>query len=531
VVCRWSINLNKPPNLIVRSNQNRSSGHGPYIRTLRPRKKRAFNYQWSQPETGIKGAFSRRYKTFFTVFALVVTIGVISGLKIGVIYTSEAKLSVGAHLPRPLSDEGEHQAEPDPFIAKADALRELALIKSPTITRKTVDAVGISALYPDVWSKIQNPQLPFWMDLFSPILSSLGIKNSANNRDELIAKRKAWLIDGAHNRFLGSVKASQQADSNIISIKLRHKDPVIAVSATSELLRIYKEHRNELFGHKRQSEVFRPDREKYANLLKTADSDIEEYRKLHKITSLPQQISVHETQARTLKKEILNTETLLKANEAKLDDARQELALPLQEKEKPPANTATSQSKLSEMRETLAYLEETKENLARDPVTNRQDLRNIGDNITALKKYIEKQQGPATKVEAPTLNPARQNLEIKIRRLETDAVALRERLVSRKLDYEAAIDLLRSDEQLEKELNTLKMKREEALKKLEEQTELMRQASIRDDELQRSTDNISIIQSPTVSYPATNMAIVLMLISIPVGILLGLLTVRTLEYR
>lgn len=526
---RWSIHLNKPPKLIVRPQQNRSSGHGPYIRTLRPRQKRAFSYHWSQPEKGIQGAFSRRYKAFFSVFALVVITGLLSGLKIGVIYTSEAKLSVGAMNPGIYGTE--NHSPPSLSTADADALREIALIKSPTITRKTVDAVGISALYPDVWLKIQNPKLPFWIDFVAPIMSGLGLKHGFDNKDELTAKRKVWLLDSAYTRFLDSLRASQQADSSIISVKLRHKDPVIAVSATSELLRIYKEHRNELFGHKRQSEAFRPEQEKYANLLKAADRDIEEYKNKNKITSISQKSSAYETQARTLKKEILKTETLLKQTETRLEDSRQELALPPQEKEKLPSNTATHQSKLSEMRETLAYLEETRENLARDPVTNRQDLRNIGDNIAALKKYIDKQQGPTTKTDLPAQNPARQSLETKIRRLEADSATLRERLVSQKLDYEATIDKLRSYDLMEKGLNELRIKREEALKKLEEQTELMRQASIRDDELQRSTDNISIIQSPTISSPATNMAIVLMLLSIPAGMLLGLLTVRALEYR
>ena len=117
------------------------------------------------------------------------------------------------------------------------------------------------------------------------------------------------------------------------------------------------------------------------------------------------------------------------------------------------------------MRETLAYLEETRENLARDPVTNRQDLRNIGDNIAALKKYIDKQQGPTTKTDLPAQNPARQSLETKIRRLEADSATLRERLVSQKLDYEATIDKLRSYDLMEKGLNELRIKREEALKK------------------------------------------------------------------
>jgi len=188
---------------------------------------------------------------------------------------------------------------------------EIAILKSSSLVAELVDRVGVNHLYgyPDrtlkgkLFKKNQKPEIP--------------------------------PIEKVRKSVLKNLQVSRIPKSNAIKVTFNWPDPVIAARAVNELVDLYFVQHLKVHANPQTYALLEQQAKKWELKLKESEKQLEDFKRLHAITSLPQQrtilltsLSEAESQRKKTESKIQETAELVASLEAWLSNLDQNVQLP-----------------------------------------------------------------------------------------------------------------------------------------------------------------------------------------------------------
>ncbi|MFM8444261.1 MAG: hypothetical protein ACKN9W_13115 [Methylococcus sp.] len=470
---------------------------------------------------------------FLLVFLLVVLTSIFLASRLGNRHIAEAFLSVQTHPETNLGLPAEEDVNP---------AREVDRLRGRLIALKTLDRIGIDTLYPDIGAAIQGKPLPLWVELSHQLNHRLFHGSPPESVEAQAEEHRQWLLESAVRRFRGALSVRLEGNSSRILLGYRHHDRDRAIAALGEFLKVYQEARQRLYAP-RQARRLRLKLAIQRSRLEALDLRIASI-----IREASMQKQVGATAAQTAREDelgnkIRKTQQALGRLEEKLRTLRGG-DQPAHPSEPTAASRPSSMdpAALAGMRETLMNLERMREQIRARPYTSGQGLGEIEDKIKSLKNFLHRHEAAKTRVES---------VEAETLRLQREIAALhgqlevfnqqREKESDRqKLEFTALRQQL---EAMQKEPNALEiyfaLTPEEArqIKTLRREREELRQTHTVSlaqwDEIERVNrtrrqrlDRVRVLQPPEETGSEKRWAILLSLLSVPLGLLMAILMDR-----
>ena len=400
---------------------------------------------------------------------------------------------------------------------------ELELIESPAIRQKTVESIGLSVLYPDIGSKIRLEQPPLWMKLGISLKKLFPGHDPQSSEEKILADRNLRLKENAMNRFQHSLKIAVTDDGNVITIYFRHQDRLIATAALRILLKAYLKSRCDIHAPE-DAKPYEIQLRQSGETLRSIENRIEELGQNGDVSLLMEKKKSLIRQRDAMSASIQETQQSLQAVESKLESKRDLLknAKSHVASNALPADPAV----LLKMRETLADLETTRTMLLGKPGLLDQDLRDIEGKIASLKAFLKRNESPRSGSAEPSGGKAGDDEDKELIKLSNEAVNLRKRLDSKQRDYDFIVAQLESSTALEKRLNGLMAEKDAASQNLAEYSKRLQEINAINEVRRQAEKNIKIIQAPRTAHLDTALSGIIILLSIPLGLLMALLIDR-----
>ena len=470
---------------------------------------------------------------FLLVFLLVVLTSVFLAFRLGNRQLAEARLYV---LSNPVPNV-ESVTEGD-----ASVRREIDMLKSRLLSKRTLDRIGIEALYPDIGSLIQGGRLPLWVELSRKMKTRLFRGPSPESPEALADERRQWLLDTALRRFRGALTVRQEGASAFITLGYRHDDRDMTVAVLGEFLKVYQEARQRLYAP-RQARTLQVKLELQRSRLETLDSRIAAV-----VRKSSQQKRAHATAAQIargdeLANKIRETQQALARLEKKLESRRggAKQVNPPKPRVTPPP-TPLDPVVLAGMRETLLNLEKTREQILAAPHTTRKDLVVIDDKIKSLKNFLSRRQpvGPSVEpVDAETqrlqreitalrgqLEALNQARDTESGQLQLEFAALWQQLEGMQKEQNALEAHLALTAQQTRQLDALRREREAVAQThtalLAQWNEIERINRVR----RQALESVRVLQAPLDVGADTRWTLLFSLLSVPLGLLMAVLIDR-----
>lgn len=470
---------------------------------------------------------------FLLVFLLVVLTSVFLAFRLGNRYLAEARLYV---LPNPVPNMGSVSE------GETSMRREMDMLKSRWLSKRTLDRLTIEAVYPDIGSSIQSGRLPFWVELSRKLQTRLFRASPPESPAALVDERRQWLLDTGLRRFRGALTVRREGASAFITLAYRHNNRDMPVIVLGELLKVYQAARQRLYAP-RQARPLQQKLEIQRARLETLDSRIAAI-----VRKSARQQPSHATAAQTtrgdeLANKIRETQQALARLEKKLEARRggtkqvnppkPKLATP-----QPPMDPVV----LAGMRETLLNLEKTREQILALPHTTRKDLAAIEDKIKSLKNFLSRRQPSGANVEPVDAETQRLQREIIALRgqletlnqerdtesgqLQLEFAALWQQLEGMQKEQNALEAHLALTTQQARQLDALRREREAASQthtaSLAQWNEIEQVNRVR----RQALESVRVLQAPLDAGADTRWTLLLSLFSVPLGLLLAVLIDR-----
>ena len=250
---------------------------------------------------------------------------------------------------------------------------EIAILKSSSLVAELVDHFGVNHLY-------EYPGRTLKGKLFK--------KNK---------KPDVPPIEKVHKSVLKSLEISRVPKSNVINVTFDWPDPVIAATAVNKLVDLYLVQHVKVHTNPQTYNVLEEQAKKGEVKLKESEKELEDFKRLHSITSLPQQrtillgkLSEAESQRKNTESEIQETREVVASLEAHLANPDQDVQL----RETVNKDSAT----LAALKARLVDLE----------------LQGLKEEISRLKEMIAEEEKREQKVRLTGLKAKLKNQELHI---------------------------------------------------------------------------------------------------------------------
>jgi uncharacterized protein involved in exopolysaccharide biosynthesis len=180
---------------------------------------------------------------------------------------------------------------------------EIAILKSSSLVAELVDHFGVNYLY-------EYPDRTLKGKLFKK-----------NKRPETRP------VEQAHKSVLKSLEISRVPKSNVIEVTFDWPDPVIAARVVNKLVDLYLVQHVKVHTNPQTYTLLEEQAKKWEAKLRRSEKELEDFKRLHAITSLPQQrtilltsLSEAESQRKNTESEIQEIQEVLASLEAHLAD-------------------------------------------------------------------------------------------------------------------------------------------------------------------------------------------------------------------
>lgn len=477
----------------------------------------------------IREPIIRAPERFLGVFVLVLGLGLFLAVRWGSPYTAEARLLIMPSDTVPPQGQDGSPAPPVPSLPQGgrDADREIELLGSMGLHQNTIDRMGLKTLYPDIWRKLEEQELPLWLRWGSRLMKGLLFDDGQANTEKLLLKRREWLFGAALQRFHGALNISRTSAPDLLAISFKHANPAIALAALQAYIQAYEQTRDALFSQGLSDDSNRLRMNHYGDLQHTLEERIAELKRKNNISSLAEQKSMLVSRGESLRDSLMANRTALEVMNARLESLQKQLATAPAATGGPAlAATPASQEAIGKMTETLVELERQKKMLSQGPNGQGAQLRDVNEKIQALKSFLGKRRNPVPGDQANGRESPRQHLELEMAKGITEVVALQRRLELEQADEAAIGETLKTYAGLENELNELQRQRDLALEHYRLHARTAEEARLHDQALRQSMNNVRVLQPPLHATQDLTGAMLIWLSSIPLGLLLALLADR-----
>jgi len=291
---------------------------------------------------------------------------------------------------------------------------EIAILKSSSLVAGLVERFGVNHLY-------EYPDRTLKGKLFK--------KNK---------KPEPRPIEQVHKSVLASLDVSRVPESNVIEVTFNWPDPVIAARVVNKLVDLYLVQHLKVHTNPQTYTLLEEQAKKGEANLRESEKELGDFKRLHSISSLPQQrtflltsLSEAESQRKNTESEIQQTQEVVASLEAHLSNLDQNVQL---------RETVNKDST------TLAALKAKLVDL---------ELQGLKEEIRRVKEMIAEEEVKEQKVIVSGENPIRQSVESDLLTRKARLRGLKAKLKNQKLQITAYQEELKTLDGFEKRMNEL----------------------------------------------------------------------------
>lgn len=443
----------------------------------------------------------REKRLIVGVFLITFALGVATAVGQVPTYTAQARLLVLPSREYTLNPEVGEQMSSFWLGDERIVRSEMEILKNGQLVEDTIRELGIARLYPSLERGRSMLGL-----LLSPI-SAIGDRlkslfSLSENVDEaerdpaLVAEQK--LLKMAALQFSRKLDISVVKESSVIELNYSHPRARVAVDALGQLIQGYMQFRSNVLMLPR-SELFMDQRDGFAQRLDQAEREIATFKQKSNISEFTDQRSLLLRQLAAVKSESMDNATRLREAEINLETLRRQLAsLP---KEVPLYSDAMAVDSGGTVRTILASLEARRNDLATKFTPNSRFLADIDEQIVKLRQALKTTAPAQSDTRRLGPNPIYDEVKADLLRKESTAAALRAKQVVLDEQIGQLTQQLDHFNSVEKEFNSLLLKRELLEKNLRIYSQKAEESQLEEEIDRQKVANVRIIEQPHTGEP------------------------------
>ncbi|MGB2681830.1 MAG: hypothetical protein WBE39_11005 [Candidatus Competibacter sp.] len=435
----------------------------------------------------------RERRLILLTFGLIVALGLLAALKLGTVYTAEARLLVLPSrdyvLRQDVGETGVNMALGDDRIVRS----ETEIFNNSQLVERVIEDLGLERLYPDIdagagaqgaWPVRAWRTVLGWFGAANPAGAPPSAAAPANERDR---KR----LNQAVVRFISKLEVLPVKDSSVIHLTFSHPDAAVAAEALNRLILAYLEQRYEVFSLSR-SQVFNQQRDNFAQRLGKAEQDLEAFKLQHDFSAFADQKTMVLRQQAEIQNDKLDTGTRLREIEGRLAAIREQLNTVPKDIEL--YAESGQQDARDTARATLVTLEARRNELLTKFSETSRFITDLDQQIAKLRAIISATLPKESVNRRSGRNPLYDELSTEQVRRENEAAALRARQKSLDGQLARITERLGSFDRLERDFNTLMLQRTLLEKNLQIYAQKAEEALIQEELDRQKTANVRVIE-------------------------------------
>ncbi|MBL8258938.1 MAG: hypothetical protein JNM60_03890 [Candidatus Competibacteraceae bacterium] len=437
----------------------------------------------------------RERRLIWLTFGLIVALGLLAALKLGTVYTAEARLLVLPSrdyvLRQDVGETGVNMALGDDRIVRS----ETEIFNNSQLVERVIEDLGLERLYPDIASGA-GAQGAWPARVWRAVAGRFGAAgpggapagaDAAAPVDEQERKR----LNQAVVQFTSKLEVLPVKDSSVIHLTFSHPDAKVAAEALNRLILAYLEQRYEVFALSR-SQVFNQQRDNFAQRLGKAEQDLEAFKLRHDFSAFADQKTMVLRQQAEIQNDKLDTGTRLREIEGRLAAIRERLTgIP---KDIELYAESGQQDARDTARATLVTLEARRNELLTKFSDSSRFITDLDRQIAKLRGIISATPPKESVSRRSGRNPLYDELSTEQVRRENEAAALRARQKALDGQLERITERLGSFDRLERDFNTLMLQRTLLEKNLQIYAQKAEEALIQEELDRQKTANVRVIE-------------------------------------
>ena len=435
----------------------------------------------------------RERRLILLTFGLIVALGLLAALKLGTVYTAEARLLVLPSrdyvLRQDVGETGVNMALGDDRIVRS----ETEIFNNSQLVERVIEDLGLERLYPDIDAGA-GAQGAWPVRAWRTVLGWFGAANPAGAPPSAAApanERERKRLNQAVVRFISKLEVLPVKDSSVIHLTFSHPDATVAAEALNRLILAYLEQRYEVFSLSR-SQVFNQQRDNFAQRLGKAEQDLEAFKLQHDFSAFADQKTMVLRQQAEIQNDKLDTGTRLREIEGRLAAIREQLNTVPKDIEL--YAESGQQDARDTARATLVTLEARRNELLTKFSETSRFITDLDQQIAKLRAIISATLPKESVNRRSGRNPLYDELSTEQVRRENEAAALRARQKSLDGQLARITERLGSFDRLERDFNTLMLQRTLLEKNLQIYAQKAEEALIQEELDRQKTANVRVIE-------------------------------------
>lgn len=466
----------------------------------------------------------RERRFILGVFSLILAAGVLVSLKLGTVYTAEARVLVlpsRDYVLRPeVGDLGVNMAMGDDRIVRS----ETEIFKNSQLVERVIEEIGLDQFYPD--SGVNGSEArDSWLARRWRALRGLfgGAEPATGAAGDLgpdpLAEQERKRLDQAVVRFTASLDVLPVKDSSVIHLTFSDENPGIAADALNRLILVYLEQRRSVFELSR-SQVFIQQRDNFAQRLNRAEQDLEAFKLKYDISAFADQKSLLLRQQAEVQNDKMDTATRLREVEGRLNTIRNQLVtVP---REIPLFAESGQQDARDTARATLVTLEARRNELLTKFSETSKFITDLDDQIVKLRAIVTATPPKQSLSRRTGRNPLYDELNADLVRRESEAAALGARQKSLDAQLTRLTQRLAEFDRLERDFNALMLQRTLLEKNLQTYAQKAEEALIQEELDRQKTANVRVIEQAQTPRQGRSLRMIVLALALVGGLVIAL---------
>ncbi len=466
----------------------------------------------------------RERRFILGVFSLILAAGVLVSLKLGTVYTAEARVLVlpsRDYVLRPeVGDLGVNMAMGDDRIVRS----ETEIFKNSQLVERVIEEIGLDQFYPD--SGVNGSEArDSWLARRWRALRGLfgGAEPATGAAGDLgpdpLAEQERKRLDQAVVRFTASLDVLPVKDSSVIHLTFSDENPGIAADALNRLILVYLEQRRSVFELSR-SQVFIQQRDNFAQRLNRAEQDLEAFKLKYDISAFADQKSLLLRQQAEVQNDKMDTATRLREVEGRLNTIRNQLVtVP---REIPLFAESGQQDARDTARATLVTLEARRNELLTKFSETSKFITDLDDQIVKLRAIVTATPPKQSLSRRTGRNPLYDELNADLVRREGEAAALGARQKSLDAQLTRLTQRLAEFDRLERDFNALMLQRTLLEKNLQTYAQKAEEALIQEELDRQKTANVRVIEQAQTPRQGRSLRMIVLALALVGGLVIAL---------
>ncbi len=466
----------------------------------------------------------RERRFILGVFSLILATGVLVSLKLGTVYTAEARVLVlpsRDYVLRPeVGDLGVNMAMGDDRIVRS----ETEIFKNSQLVERVIEEIGLDQFYPDSGvngSEVQDSWLARRWRALRGLFGDAGPPAGATGDlgPDPLAEQERKRLDQAVVRFTASLDVLPVKDSSVIHLTFSDRNPGIAADALNRLILVYLEQRRSVFELSR-SQVFIQQRDNFAQRLNRAEQDLEAFKLKYDISAFADQKSLLLRQQAEVQNDKMDTATRLREVEGRLNTIRGQLAtVP---KDIPLYAESGQQDARDTARATLVTLEARRNELLTKFSETSKFITDLDDQIVKLRAIVTATPPKQSLSRRTGRNPLYDELNADLVRREGEAAALGARQKSLDAQLTRLTQRLAEFDRLERDFNALMLQRTLLEKNLQTYAQKAEEALIQEELDRQKTANVRVIEQAQTPRQGRSLRMIVLALALVGGLVIAL---------